>query len=47
MIALLVVGVICNELITPVAAKHHQPASPDADSLAPEAVSHRQPEKQP
>jgi hypothetical protein len=47
MIALLVVGMICNELITPVAAKHYEPRPRDAALLAPEAVSHLQPEKQP
>ena len=46
MIALLVVGLICNELIRQVAPKHHEPASPDDALLAPEAVPDRQPEKQ-
>jgi MFS family permease len=30
MIALLVVGLICNEFIRPVATRHHEPGSPDA-----------------
>jgi hypothetical protein len=46
MIALLVVGLICNELIRQVAPKHHEPSSPDDALLAPEAVPERQPEKQ-
>ena len=45
MIALLVVGLICNELIGPVAARHHQPASPDVASLTPESAR-KQPERQ-
>jgi hypothetical protein len=47
MIALLVVGLICNELIRQVAPKHHEPAAPDDALLMPEAGSHLQPEKQP
>lgn len=47
MIALLVVGLICNELIRQVAPKHHEPAPPDDALLMPEAGSHLQPEKQP
>ena len=46
MIALLVVGVICNELIRQVAPKHHEPESTDNALLAPETDSHLQPEKQ-
>ena len=45
MIALLLAGLICNELIRPVAAKHHQPAPPD-DVSTPETVSDLQPETQ-
>jgi len=47
MIALLVVGFICNELIRPVASRHHEPASLDDVSLAPDTVSQRQRERQP
>lgn len=46
MIALLIVGLICNELIRQVAPNHHEPAAPDDALLAPETVSHLQPEKQ-
>jgi MFS family permease len=46
MIALLVVGLTCNELIRPVAARHHEPASPDDASSAPEKSARKQPEKQ-
>ena len=47
MIALLVVGMVCNELIKPVAARFHEPALPDGAAVAPQAVLHRQPERQP
>jgi len=47
MIALLVVGLVCNELIGPVAAKFREPAPPEGALPAPEAVPHRQPERQP
>ena len=47
MITLLVIAVICNELIRPVAAKHHEPTSPDEVLLATETDSQQQPEKQP
>ncbi|HEY3995323.1 MAG TPA: OFA family MFS transporter [Mycobacterium sp.] len=46
MIALLVVGMICNELIKPVAAKHHDHAPTDDALLEPEPVPDPQPEKQ-
>jgi MFS family permease len=46
MIALLVIGLICNELIRQVAPKHHEPAAPDNALLAPETDSRLQPEKQ-
>jgi MFS family permease len=47
MIALLIVGLVCNELIKPVAAKHHEPAPPDDILPTPTTVLHREPEKQP
>ncbi|WP_245831484.1 L-lactate MFS transporter [Mycobacterium terramassiliense] len=47
MIALLAVALICNELIRPVATRFHEPAPPDGAALAPEAIPHRQPERQP
>lgn len=47
MIALLVVGMICNELIKPVATKHRDRAPTDDAVLEPESVSEPQPEKQP
>ncbi|OBG27016.1 OFA family MFS transporter [Mycobacterium sp. 852002-51057_SCH5723018] len=46
MIALLVVGMVCNELIRPVRPTHHQSAPSDDASLASETVSY-QPEAQP
>jgi MFS family permease len=46
MIALLVVGMVCNERIRPVHPRHHESAPSDDASLAPEAVSY-QPEAQP
>jgi MFS family permease len=46
MVALLVVALICNELIRPVAAKHHEPSSPDDAVVAPRADLARQREKQ-
>jgi MFS family permease len=46
MIALLVIGFICNELIGQVAPRHHEPASLDDATLAPDIVSQRQREKQ-
>jgi hypothetical protein len=45
-IALLIVGLICNELIGQVATKHHEPAAPDDALLTPEAGSRLQPQKQ-
>jgi Major Facilitator Superfamily len=45
MIALLVVGLICNEFIGPVATRHHEPGSPDA-LPAPETTSQPQRESQ-
>jgi MFS family permease len=45
MIALLVVGFICNEFIRPVAARHHEPGSPDA-LLEPAKLPSLQPETQ-
>lgn len=45
MIALLVVGMVCNELIRPVRPRHHQTALSDA-APAPETLSY-QPETQP
>ncbi len=47
MIALLAVGLVCNELIRPVAARFHEPAPADDAASAPEAIPHRQPERQP
>jgi MFS family permease len=47
MIVLLVIAVICNELIRPVASKHHEPTSPDEVLLATETVPEPQPEKPP
>jgi MFS family permease len=47
MIALLVVGMICNELIRPVAPKHHDHSPTDDALLEPESVTDPQPEKQP
>ncbi|OBH53471.1 MFS transporter [Mycobacterium colombiense] len=47
MIALLLAGVVCNELIRPVAAKHHELALPENALLEPTTVFQRQPEKQP
>jgi len=47
MIGLLVVGFVCNELIKPVAPKHHEPTSPDDDLLARDEVPLKQAEKQP
>jgi hypothetical protein len=46
MIALLVVGMICNELIKHVDPKYHDAALADGALLAPETISHRQPETQ-
>ncbi|WP_233214604.1 OFA family MFS transporter [Mycobacterium sp. 4858] len=47
MIALLVLGVVCNELIRPVAEKHYREAWSDDTSSAAETTSPRQPERQP
>ena len=47
MIGLLVVGLVCNELIKPVAPKHHEPTSADDDLLARDEVPLKQAEKQP
>jgi MFS family permease len=46
MIVLLIVGLVCNELIRPVSARHHQPASADVASVTPEKSARKQPEKQ-
>lgn len=46
MIALLVVGMICNELIGQVAPSRHEPPTRDDAALAPEANRDRQPERQ-
>jgi MFS family permease len=45
MIGLLVVGFVCNELIKQVAAKHHEPASPDDVALARGPVLHQETEQ--
>lgn len=46
MIALLLVGAVCNELIRPVAAKHHELALAETALLEP-TTAFQQPEKQP